>query len=112
MPNNRVAVGNVEILSLSDGRVESPAEVFFPTVAPAALKPYAGLFTAQGDSGGELGLLPGARGGPTVMVDTGLGPEKQDPRDKIFGLLMEDMKANGVTVDEVDLVVLTHVHRD
>ncbi len=46
------------------------------------------------------------------MVNTSLGPEKQDPRDKIFGLLMEDMKANGVTVDEVDLVVLTHVHRD
>ncbi len=54
MPNNRVAVGNVEILSLSDGRVEYPAEVFFPTVAPAALKPYADLFTAQGTVAANL----------------------------------------------------------
>ena len=112
MPNNRVTVGNVEIVSLSDGRVESPAEVFFPTVDPAALKPYADLFTAQGTVAANLASFLVRGEGPTVMVDTGLGPDKQEPRDKIFGLLMEDMKANGVAVDEVDLVVLTHVHRD
>ena len=112
MASNIVSVGKVEIVSLSDGRVESPAEVFFPTVPPEAMVPYADLFTEGGAVATNLGSFLVRGEGPTVMVDTGLGPDKQEPRDKIFGRLMDDMKTNGVDVDAVDLVVLTHVHRD
>ena len=112
MSHHKVRVGNVEIVSLSDGRVESPAEVFFPTVPPEAMKPYADLFTPEGKVAANLGSFLVRGEGPTVMVDTGLGPDKQEPRDKIFGRLMEDMRDNGISVDEVDLVVQTHVHRD
>jgi len=50
--------------------------------------------------------------GPTVMVDTGRGPDKQEPRDKVFGLLMEDMSANGIAVGDIDMVLITHLHAD
>jgi glyoxylase-like metal-dependent hydrolase (beta-lactamase superfamily II) len=45
-------------------------------------------------------------------VDTGLGPDKQEPRDVEFGHLLEEFRKKGISLDEVDMVVMTHVHRD
>ena len=48
----------------------------------------------------------------TVLVDTGLGEGSDGLEDAISGLLLGDMKAKGVGPEEVDMVVITHLHQD
>jgi glyoxylase-like metal-dependent hydrolase (beta-lactamase superfamily II) len=50
--------------------------------------------------------------GRTILVDTGLGPKPVDAPDAPWGRLMHDFKENGVRPEEVDMVVMTHLHRD
>ena len=45
-------------------------------------------------------------------MDTGLGPRPANAPDVPWGLLMQDFKANGVRPEDVDMVVMTHLHRD
>src|SRR5262249_14140127 len=51
-------------------------------------------------------------GGRTILVDTGLGPKPANAPDVPWGLLLRDFQDNGVRPDEVDMVVMTHLHRD
>jgi glyoxylase-like metal-dependent hydrolase (beta-lactamase superfamily II) len=50
--------------------------------------------------------------GRTILVDTGLGPKPADGPDVGWGQLLHDFQAKGVRPDEVDMVVMTHLHRD
>jgi glyoxylase-like metal-dependent hydrolase (beta-lactamase superfamily II) len=50
--------------------------------------------------------------GRTILVDTGLGPRPADTPDVPWGELLRDFQAKGVRPDEVDMVVMTHLHRD
>jgi glyoxylase-like metal-dependent hydrolase (beta-lactamase superfamily II) len=45
-------------------------------------------------------------------VDTGLGPRPADGPDVPWGQLLHDFQAKGVRPEEVDMVVMTHLHRD
>lgn len=52
-------------------------------------------------------------GDATVLVDTGLGPAGLDPFLPAWrGRLPQALAAAGVTPEQVDLVVLTHLHVD
>ena len=55
-------------------------------------------------------------GGRNILVDTGVGTKHSRRRQQILamraGRLIEEMEANGVTPEEIDLVVLTHLHFD
>src|SRR4030095_5732192 len=50
--------------------------------------------------------------GRTVLVDTGLGPRPADTPDVPWGALMRDFQAHGGRPAEIDMVVMTHLHRD
>src|SRR5205807_2119269 len=43
---------------------------------------------------------------------TGLGPKPAETPDAPWGQLMNDFKNQGVRPDEIDMVVMTHLHRD
>jgi glyoxylase-like metal-dependent hydrolase (beta-lactamase superfamily II) len=47
-----------------------------------------------------------------VLIDTGLGPKPAETPDAPWGQLMNDFKEKGVRPDEIDMVVMTHLHRD
>jgi glyoxylase-like metal-dependent hydrolase (beta-lactamase superfamily II) len=97
-----IRVGNVEIMSLSDGRLEFDLCNFFPTVPEAdwrAHTSHLGSYLIRSDD-------------RTVLVDTGLGPRPADAPDVPWGQLLHDFETNGVRPEEVDMVVLTHLHRD
>src|SRR5262249_13576866 len=50
--------------------------------------------------------------GRTVLVDTGLGPKPADAPETPWGELLHDFEVNGVRPADVDMVVMTHLHRD
>ena len=50
--------------------------------------------------------------GRTLLVDTGMGARPADAPETPWGELMNDFQAHGLRTDEVDMVVMTHLHRD
>jgi glyoxylase-like metal-dependent hydrolase (beta-lactamase superfamily II) len=75
--------------------------------------PYAELFA--GDSWRLPCLCHLVReGGHTLLVDTGAGPPGmwQDWEPEEEALLLPELAAHGVEADDVDTVVITHVHVD
>jgi glyoxylase-like metal-dependent hydrolase (beta-lactamase superfamily II) len=112
MANNKLRVGNVEILSLSDGRLEFDLCNFFPTVPQERWQPYTAHLTEEHKVRFNLGSFLVRSEGRTILVDTGLGPKPADMPEASWGILLDEFSANGVRPDEVDMVVMTHLHRD
>ncbi len=119
MSGERVSVGNVEILLLTDaaGPFPLPVSQLFPGVTSEQWEPYrrrypgafAGPDTAHIHFGGCLVRSRGR----TLLVDTGIGPE---PDPGLFGglrgRLPDELKENGVSPEDVDTVFITHAHLD
>src|SRR5438093_6332396 len=109
---NVIRVGSVEIVSLSDGTLEFDLCNFFPTIPEDHWRQYASHLTEEHKVRFNLGSYLIRSDGRTILVDTGLGPKPADAPDVPWGRLMHDFQANGVRPDEVDMVVMTHLHRD
>jgi glyoxylase-like metal-dependent hydrolase (beta-lactamase superfamily II) len=112
MANNTIRVGNVEILSLSDGMLEFDLCNFFPTIPQERWHPYASHLTEEQKVRFNLGSFLVRADGRTILVDTGLGPKPADAPETPWGTLLDEFTANGVRPEEVDMVVMTHLHRD
>ena len=112
MPLHKVTIGNVEVVSLSDGRLEFSAKEFFPSVPDEAWEPYRDELTSEGKLAMNLGTFLLRSDGKTVLVDTGLGEISQGFQEAVGGLLLKDMRGKGIRPDQVDMVVITHLHRD
>jgi glyoxylase-like metal-dependent hydrolase (beta-lactamase superfamily II) len=115
MAVHKVTVGNVEIISLLDTPMEFPWAVFFPGKDPALFEPYRSLYPGSFGEGRfrtHASTYAIRSKGKTILCDTGVGPGPHDWLGGARGNLMNDMKAKGVSPDEVDLVVFTHLHGD
>tara|TARA_B100000029_G_scaffold121586_1_gene115031 strand:+ start:1560 stop:2399 length:840 start_codon:yes stop_codon:yes gene_type:complete len=110
MPNNKLRIGNVDITSLSDGVLAFDLCNFFPDIPK---EDWVGQEHHLSESHGvsfNLACFLIQSDGHTIAVDTGLGP-KQDASTP-WGELLDDFKAHGVRPEDVDMVVMTHAHRD
>ena len=108
---NGTRVGSVEVVSLSDGGFDRPPGQFFPDVPEAAWDLYRDHLDEQGHIALNLGSFLLRADGRTLLVDTGLGPNVDlggggGPR------LPDTLREAGVTPEEVDLVLTTHMHFD
>lgn len=112
MATNTIRVGNVEIMALSDGMLEFDLCNFFPTIPSDNWRPYESHLTEEHKVRFNLGSYLIRSSGRTILVDTGLGPKPAAAPDVPWGQLMRDFQAKGVRPEEVDMVVLTHLHRD
>jgi len=112
MANNVIRVGDVGIMALSDGMLEFDLCNFFPTIPADDWRQYASHLTEGHKVRFNLGSYLIRSGGRTVLVDTGLGPKPADAPDAPWGQLMHDFQAKGVPPEDVDTVVMTHLHRD
>jgi glyoxylase-like metal-dependent hydrolase (beta-lactamase superfamily II) len=112
MANNVIRVGSVEIMMLSDGMLEFDLCNFFPTIPADDWRQYESHLTGEHKVRFNLGSYLIRSDGRTILVDTGLGPRPADAPDVPWGQLMQDFKANGVRPEDVDMVVMTHLHRD
>ena len=105
MGNFKATVGNVEVLSLSDGTLSIPAVNVFPKVASSEWDQYPEALSSKGILTINFGSFIIRSQGKTILVDTGKGPE-------FPGLLLEELKAKNVDLDEITVVAFTHLHPD
>jgi len=110
---NRVTVGKVEVTALSDGMLEFDLCNFFPDhKSDAEWQPYAQHLTAEHKVRFNLASYLLRSDGRTILVDTGMGARPVDAPETPWGELLADFAAHGIRPEEVDLVVMTHLHRD
>jgi glyoxylase-like metal-dependent hydrolase (beta-lactamase superfamily II) len=107
---DRISIGSVEIVSVTDGVMRGPPSFFFSGIPPE-------LYTAAlGDDLAEDGMIAVKFGsflvrssGKTVLIDTGAGVKNPVMRG---GELLTNLEKLGVKPDDVDVVVNTHLHID
>ncbi|MEE9198636.1 MAG: MBL fold metallo-hydrolase, partial [Dehalococcoidia bacterium] len=112
MPANRMTIGDVTIMGLSDGTLRPVAIEAFPN-SPAHVW-QCGCSTPNSAPRLEanIGSFLVRSGGRTILVDTGVGPLPPDENRGAWGLLMEEFEKQGLDVNEVDTVFMTHMHYD
>lgn len=108
-PAHRVSVGQIGVIVFDDGTFQGPAN-FFAINAPAA------ELAAEME---EQGLAPTdtipvsihpvlvESGGQRVLLDTGVGILNPVP-----GNLLAALAAEGIAPEEIDVVLLSHMHTD
>ncbi len=111
MAGHKIAVGNVEVTSLSDGTLVFVPSEFFPSVAAGAWEPYLDHLI-DGKLTLNMGSFLVTSGTQTVLVDTGLGPGNRGLHAATYGRLMDDITAAGASPEDIDIVAATHVHPD
>ena len=112
MAPNVVRVGNVEIMQLSDGMLEFDLCNFFPTIPGEDWRGHESHLTPEHKVRFNLGSYLIRSNGRNILVDTGLGPRPAETPDVPWGELLRDFEAKNVRVDDIDMVVMTHLHRD
>ena len=111
MASDTIRVGNVEILHLSDGMLEFDLCNFFPTIPEENWTPYE-QHLHEHKVRFNLGSYLIKTDARTVLVDTGLGPRPAETPDVPWGELMRDFQTHGVRPADIDMVAMTHLHRD
>ncbi len=110
MAASKITVGNVEIASLTDGLLEFDICNFFPDIPASEWEPFHDHLTPDRKVSFNLACFLVRSEGKNIAIDTGLGAK--DTPETPWGELLDDMARNGVSADEIDAVVMTHLHRD
>lgn len=107
-------VGNIEVSIVNDGHITVPlAAGLIPGVPLSDVQ----ASLRKADLPTETVTTTFAplffRNGPkTTLIDTGFGPDVAADAGSTRGLLVGNMKANGVDPADVDVVVISHFHPD
>ena len=109
MTTDRVNVGSVEIVSVTDGVMRGPPSFFFAGIPPELYTPALGDDLQNGTFGVKFGSFLVRTSGKTVLVDTGAGTKNPGYAG---GTLLRNLEAIGVKPEDVDVVVNTHLHVD
>ena len=102
----RIKVGDLDVVGISDGLAKMPPE-YFPG---SDWGPHEQLLDADGTMHLPIGCFVVRTGGRTVLIDAGLGP--LDTGFLIGGELPKRLAEEGVSPEEIDTVVCSHVHLD
>jgi glyoxylase-like metal-dependent hydrolase (beta-lactamase superfamily II) len=109
----KVRVGDAIVAAISDKWHAVERSFHFPSVPAEAWEPYRDLLTADGRILLNFGCYLVWSDDRIVLVDTGWGPELSPPgMDPGRGALLDELATLGVTSQDVDLVVFTHLHPD
>ncbi len=109
MPVESISVGSVEIARVSDGSMLGSPSFFFSGIPPDMYGPALGDdLTEQGKIEVEFGSFLVRSSGKMILVDTGMGNKRGAPG----GLLPDNLRAIGVALEDIDIVVNTHLHVD
>src|SRR5207244_628117 len=102
----------LSLLDVPDWHIQN----FFPSAEPALWEEYRAIYPDAQCDGNSICTSATAyavrAGGQTLLVDAGLGPGPQDGVGGRRGRMLEEMKAAGIGLDEVELVITTHLHYD
>ena len=120
MGDGRMTVGNVEVSHLYDlvADFAMTLDQLFPTVPAEAWEPYRREYPSLFGPGNAWRYHAGCylirSRGRTILVDTGVGPSSLAMATWLGtgGQLLDRLRAGGVSPEEVDTVVFTHLHPD
>ena len=112
MSNDRVTVGNAEIVALSDGHMRYSTRAFFPSVLEQAWERFGDYVGLDGMFDLNIGSFLVRSDSKMVLVDTGVGESGQGFPDGSFGGLLDDLAAKAYAPEDIDVVVMTHLHAD
>ena len=112
MAENEMIIGNVKVASFSDGKLEFDLCNFYPSIPEENWTRYPDDVTPEHKISLNLASYLVRSQGSTILVDTGMGPVPEDAPDSSWGELLNSFQAAGVRTEEVDIVVMTHLHRD
>lgn len=104
MPGHTIKVGNVELVSLSDGTPTRSPFMPFPDTTIEQWREFPGLLDSNDQISSRYGTVAVRSEGKLILVDTGL----QAPD----GTLLDDMSRKGIDREAVDIVLITHCHPD
>ena len=111
-------IGDVEVMAMLDGdaALDMPITEAFPDAPPATLMgaSYSGLVAAGGTWHLRVRAWLVRHPGGVLLVDTGVGPSSS-PAMGWFpqpGRLHEALNSAGSSADQIDTVVISHVHDD
>ena len=113
--NHQLQVGDITVTALTDGIVRFDPRKLFPETPTGAWAPYYDRFPeyfSGQDFQTNVGAFLFTSGGANVLADTGFGPHGKMLDYPAPGELMRDMERRGVRPEEVDVVFMTHLHRD
>ena len=115
MTVDRIRVGDVQVIALSDATNPVALTEFFPDHGPEDWSAYpeyvdeAGVHREEVNLGSYLVVSDRCR----LLVDTGIGPVPLDPFPDLSGNLVPTMHdQSGYGPEDVDLVFATHLHFD
>ena len=112
MPSHTTKIGDAEIVSLSDGHIHFQPSDFFPSIEPGEWETHADQLAPGGLIRMNIGSFAVHAGGKTALIDTGLGEGDHPFDNSEWGLLASDMASKGIGREEIDAVIITHLHRD
>jgi len=111
---HRLALGNFELTAISDGTYSLDGGAFFGVV-PKSL--WQRKVTPD-----ERNLVPTGlnsvvvrTGDKTILIETGIGNKLTEKMIKIYGQpakLLSNLAAAGISPDDIDIVINTHLHFD
>jgi glyoxylase-like metal-dependent hydrolase (beta-lactamase superfamily II) len=110
----RLTLGDFELTAVSDGTYPLDGGAFFGVV-PKII--WSTKVTADEDNFVSAGLnsVVVRTGRETVLIETGIGNKLTDPMVKIYGQpaeLLGNLEAAGISPEDVDIVINTHLHFD
>lgn len=122
MPEARLNIGNVEILSLNDNEAALPLSDVFPEVPAEAWRPYQERYPS-GFSGpdhmlGHFECYLIRSEGQTILMDTGVGGAVSNPHSVeamtggVDGRLLDELQAAGLSPGDINTVFFSHLHFD
>ncbi|HEX5306964.1 MAG TPA: MBL fold metallo-hydrolase [Dyella sp.] len=104
----RVMLGDFEVTALSDGTADLPVDKLLMNITPAAVdKALAASFEKSPLETSFNAYLINT-GSKLVLIDTGAGTLF----GPTVGKLMDSLKASGYRPEQVDEIVITHMHPD
>ena len=110
---DQVKIGNVTVTAMADFTPPAfPTAQFFPDVPEDAWRPYRRWLNPQGQFQTNFCFFALRSPGGLVLVDTGLGPGPHEMIGGARGRLLEWFQIKGFSVDQVQAVVITHLHLD
>lgn len=112
MTSASLSIGNVEIIPLLDAAFPPPpASALFPSIPAEAWAPYKEHMVGDGDRVPlPVGCFLVRTNGKTVLVDSGIGAKSRPGTPN--GRLPEALAEAGISSDEIDIVIATHIHVD
>ncbi|MBD8651138.1 MBL fold metallo-hydrolase [Rhizobium sp. CFBP 13726] len=104
----RMKLGTYEITALSDGTVNLPMAKIYKNITESDAETYLAGHFQSGSAETSVNAFLVNTGDKLVLIDAGTG----DLMGPSLGKLVSNIEAAGYKVDQIDDVILTHIHAD